>query len=53
MVQFIINNYLADSDMTYKEKLEFIGSSFKAFDNATEYFKMSGSEIKKTLILEK
>ena len=39
--QFILNKYFVDSNMTDKEKLEYIGSSVEAFRDATECFKAS------------
>ena len=43
--QFILKKYFVDSDKTDEEKMEYIGSSVKAFRDATDYFKMSGGEI--------
>ena len=41
--QFIINDYLADSDMSDEEKLEYISLSVEVFNDAAECFK-SGSK---------
>ncbi len=40
--QFIINDYLADTDMSDEEKLECISLSVEVFNNAAECFKLSG-----------
>ena len=41
--QYIINDYLADTNMSDEEKLEYISLSVEVFNDATECFK-SGSK---------
>lgn len=37
--QFILNQYFADSDLTDREKIEYIGESLENFTNAIGRFK--------------
>ncbi len=43
--QFIINDYLADSDMMNEEKLAVVCSSMKEFSMVMDCFKLSGGTI--------
>ena len=45
--QFIINDYLADSDMTNEEKLAAMCSSMEEFTRAMDCFKLSSNGISK------
>jgi len=40
--QYIINDYLADTDMSDEEKLECISLSVEVLNDAAECFKLSG-----------
>ncbi len=40
--QFIINDYLADSDMMNEEKLAVVCSSMEEFSTEMDFFKLSG-----------
>ncbi len=45
--QFIINDYLADSDMMNEEKLATVCSSMEEFSMAMDCFRLSGGTLSK------